>query len=615
MDSKAKLAATPPMGWNTWNKYGCNINEDLIKGTADIMVEQGYLAAGYEYLNLDDCWQSNERDENGTIIVDSAAFPNGIKALADYVHARGLKFGIYSSAGRETCAGRMASLGYEIQDAATYAEWGVDYLKYDNCNWGENDGPAHERFQTMKDAIDKTGRDMFYSICSWGVENTWEWASQIGQSFRTHDDIYNDWSSIVEIMAVHSKVTEYGGPGHWADPDMLEIGNGRLNYYESKAQMSLWAVMKAPLILGNTLAEMPRELYDIVTNPDIIAVNQDPLGIPARCVYHLSSTVDIWAGPLVNDSLVVVVVNWQHRFGGLPIDVSKDLSIGYHGANITATELWSGEVTYGPYIDVLLAAHEAKVYKFTGGTFDHSKLPIEQWSYYENTKEVVYPAASLNNTIHGLARRRGLEGSRGEDAHIIALGNVNPPETGALTFHQVQGQGVYAMRISYRDCFSWDPCGDKFTRRWNLRVTVNDGEPIWISLRSSHHWLGQHRNRYTMGIVLTQGENNHIHFDNPDGYAPSIETIDLRRLNDLPQVVVAGNDDHRTAFILPPMESGDPLATQGTLPAFGRAIVDYTWEWIIAAMLIIFAVWFIRIIRDRRRKQRKELEYILLTVS
>lgn len=167
-------------------------------------------------------------------------------------------------------------------------------------------------------------------------------------------------------------------------------------------------------------------------------------------------------------------------------------------------------------IDVFLAAHEAKVFKFTGGTFNHSKLPMEQWSIIANTDEEVYPAASLSNNVHGLARRRGLKKAIG-DAYVIALGNVNPPETGALTFHQVKGRGVYAMGITYRDCFSWDPCGNKFTRRWKLRVTVNDGEPTWISLRSSHHWLGQQRNRYTMGIVLTEGENNDIHFDNPDG--------------------------------------------------------------------------------------------------
>lgn len=177
---------------------------------------------------------------------------------------------------------------------------------------------------------------------------------------------------------------------------------------------------------------------------------------------------------------------------------------------------------FSTFIDVFLAEHEAKVYKFTGGTFNHSKLLIdERWSMIENTNEDLYPAASLNNTIHGLARRRGLEKAIGE-AYVIALGNVNPPETGALTFNQVKGRGVYAMKIHYRDCFSWQPCGTKFTRRWNLRVTVNDGEPTWISLKSSHHWLSQHYNHYTMGIILTQDGDNHIHFDNPDGFGKLI---------------------------------------------------------------------------------------------
>ncbi|KAI9305199.1 glycoside hydrolase superfamily, partial [Cunninghamella echinulata] len=257
---------------NTWNKYNCEINEQLIKGMADTMVNKGYQEAGYTFLNIDDCWQSNDRTRDGYIIIDNHSFPNGLHTVAKYVHDKGLKFGIYSSAGRQTCAGRMASSGYERQDAETYAKIGVDYLKYDNCNYDEGIS-GKTRYQTMYEAIEATGKDVFISVCNWGTENTWEWANKFGHSFRSHDDIYNDWKSIVEILNVHATILDQSGPGNWADPDMLEIGNGKLTVDESKTHFSLWAAMKSPLILGNDLSDMPDDLYNIVTNKHVIKVN------------------------------------------------------------------------------------------------------------------------------------------------------------------------------------------------------------------------------------------------------------------------------------------------------------------------------------------------------
>ncbi|KAI8344241.1 glycoside hydrolase superfamily [Chlamydoabsidia padenii] len=301
-----------------------------------MIVNHGYRDAGYIYLNLDDCWQSHERTSDGYIIVDSEAFPNGIHTVADYVHNQGLKFGIYSSAGRQTCAGRMASSGYEIQDAETYANMGVDYLKYDNCNYEEGIS-AKTRYESMANAINATGRRIFMSVCSWGTENTWEWASQYGHSFRTHDDIYNDWKSIVEILNVHATIVPNSGPGKWADPDMLEIGNGKLTVDESKTHFSIWAAMKSPLILGNNLSNMPKDLFDIVTNRNIIAINQDPLGLPAKRIVHVPNDRDIWLGELINQSMVLVLINYMDQPQSISIDMKH---YNYIGSDIMVLDLW-----------------------------------------------------------------------------------------------------------------------------------------------------------------------------------------------------------------------------------------------------------------------------------
>ncbi|ORZ22622.1 rice alpha-galactosidase [Absidia repens] len=324
------------MGWSTWNRYGCHIDEQLIRETSDMLVDHGYRDAGYSYLNLDDCWQSHERTSGGDIVIDSVAFPHGIRSVADYVHSRGLKFGIYSSAGRQTCAGRMASSGYESQDAQTYASMGVDYLKYDNCNYDEGVS-ARTRYEAMAKAINATERHILLSVCNWGTENTWEWAGEYGHSFRTHDDIYNDWKSIVEILNVHATVVSNSGPGNWADPDILEVGNGKLTVDESRTHFSIWAAMKAPLILGHSLNDIPKELYDIVMNRDVIAVNQDPLGLPARRITHIANDRDIWAGELANQSMVLVIINYLDKSQVFNIDVN---TYGYIGSSIMAHDLW-----------------------------------------------------------------------------------------------------------------------------------------------------------------------------------------------------------------------------------------------------------------------------------
>ncbi len=274
------LALTPPMGFNNWNTTHCRaeFNEAMVKGIADIFVDKGLKAAGYQYVNLDDCWALPQRDANGKLVPDPVRFPNGIKAVADYVHAKGLKFGIYTSAGTKTCntAGFPGGLGHEYSDAQQFADWGVDYLKYDNCN---NQGvDAVLRYTTMRDALKATGRSIVYSICEWGENKPWEWADGVGQLWRTTGDISDNWGSMLSIAKRNLPLAQYAGPGHWNDPDMLEVGNGGMTDSEYRSHFSLWSIMAAPLLIGSDLRKAPASAFEILGNREVIAVDQDPLG-------------------------------------------------------------------------------------------------------------------------------------------------------------------------------------------------------------------------------------------------------------------------------------------------------------------------------------------------
>src|ERR1019366_1953933 len=274
------LARTPPMGWNSWNKFACNVTEDAVRSVADAMVKSGMKDAGYQYIVIDDCWQIS-RDPDGNILADPKRFPSGIKALADYVHSLGMKFGIYSDAGTKTCGGRPGSRGYEFQDARTYARWGVDYLKYD---WCSTDGQTtQESYTLMRDALQLAGRPIVFSLCEWGNSKPWTWAPAVGHLWRTTTDIKDIWegkmtgngAGVVNIADMQVDLADFAGPGHWNDPDMLEVGNGGMNNTEYRSHFSLWCIMAAPLIAGNDIAAMKPEIHDILTNKDVIAADQD----------------------------------------------------------------------------------------------------------------------------------------------------------------------------------------------------------------------------------------------------------------------------------------------------------------------------------------------------
>ncbi|WP_405577994.1 NPCBM/NEW2 domain-containing protein [Streptomyces sp. NBC_01092] len=274
------LALTPPMGFNNWNSTHCRaeFNESMVKGIADIFVERGLKDAGYEYVNLDDCWALPTRDAGGKLVPDPVRFPGGIKAVADYVHAKGLKLGIYTSAGTKTCndAGFPGSLGHEYSDAQQFADWGVDYLKYDNCN---NQGvDAKQRYTTMRDALRATGRPIVYSICEWGENKPWEWAADVGHLWRTTGDISDNWGSMLSILKQNLPLAPHAGPGRWNDPDMLEVGNGGMTDTEYRSHFSMWSIMAAPLLIGSDLRSASAETFEILGNREVIAVDQDPLG-------------------------------------------------------------------------------------------------------------------------------------------------------------------------------------------------------------------------------------------------------------------------------------------------------------------------------------------------
>jgi alpha-galactosidase len=316
-DRNAALALTPQMGWNSWNKFQGRVSEQLIRETADAMATNGMKAAGYQYVNIDDLWQAPERDAQGNILSDPFRFPSGIKALADYVHSKGLKLGIYSDAGGHTCGGRPGSRDHEIQDAQAYASWGVDYLKYDWCDVGDLQAPA--AYKKMSDALHATGRPILFSLCEWGTSKPWTWARGVGQSWRTTGDIFAKFDGIIDhngswqehgvlqILDLQDGLRKYAGPGGWNDPDMLEVGNG-MSENEDRAHFTLWCFLDAPLISGNDLRHMNPDTLKILTNKDVIAVNQDPLGIEAL-KYSAQDGVEIWFKPLAHKAWAMCVLN------------------------------------------------------------------------------------------------------------------------------------------------------------------------------------------------------------------------------------------------------------------------------------------------------------------
>jgi alpha-galactosidase len=342
------LAATPPMGWNSWNLFAGRVTDKDVRDAADAMVTSGMKDAGYIYINIDDTWQG-QRDAQGNIQANSK-FPD-MKALADYVHSKGLKIGIYSSPGPTTCAKYEGSYGHEEQDAKTYAAWGMDYLKYDLCGFRKimneqapND-PAKQT-QMMKDAYIKmhkalvaTGRPILYSLCQYGWDAVWEWGPSVGgNAWRTTGDINATWDRMSLIGFSQAGLSKYAGPGHWNDPDMLEVGNGKLTEDENLTHMSLWAILAAPLLAGNDLSQMKPETAAILRNKEVIAIDQDPLGRQGDRVSEVGP-VEIWSKPLKGGDMAVALFNRDDT--ALPITL-KLSDVGF-GKSAKARDIWAAK--------------------------------------------------------------------------------------------------------------------------------------------------------------------------------------------------------------------------------------------------------------------------------
>lgn len=417
------LAATPPMGWNSWNRFACDIDERLARETADAMVASGMRDAGYVYLNLDDCWQVS-RAEDGTIVADPERFPGGMKALADYVHAKGLKFGIYTCAGTETCQGRPGSAGYEYIDARTYASWGVDYVKVDWCN---TVGMSSRRqYRIMQEAIERSGRPMVFSICNWGRDSPHIWGPYTGHLWRSSGDIADEFLRMLYNFYFTEQLSAFAGPGHWNDPDMLEVGNGGMSDEEYRAHFSLWAILAAPLIAGNDLRTMTEETRQILMNTEVIAVDQDPWGLPGvRIGQGLAAA---WARPVAREGTRAVVLFNPFWF---PEEMSVDwTSLGLASERAAVRDLWLHEDLgfFSNRFETTLSPHGARMILVQGtehvparGTTYLSDYP---WMYASNAKgEVLKDRAATGTplTLKGRHYPKGL-GAFGSSRVLYHLG-------------------------------------------------------------------------------------------------------------------------------------------------------------------------------------------------
>ncbi len=375
------LGQTPPMGWNSWNRFNRNINESLIREIADAMTATGLADAGYTYIVLDDFWHADTRDADGFPRCDSARFPSGMKALADYVHDRDLKLGIYSCAGRKTCGGRFGSFGHEYQDALQYARWGIDYLKYDWCN-SKNINPIGA-YTLMSEALRAAGRPIFFALCEWGDNQPWDWAEPLGHSWRTTGDIAcsfeqegaGEYNSVLRIIDLNARRRKHAGPGHWNDPDMLQVGNG-MSENEDRAHFSMWCMFSAPLILGNDIRGMSEATFAIVSNPEAIAIDQDPLGVQALR-HSADGELEFWFKPLANGDWAFCILNRGRTGRDCTIDwpqfdlTDEEVSgraTGFSATTYTVHDIWAGgqkSVTTRKPLRINVPGHDVKLYRLT----------------------------------------------------------------------------------------------------------------------------------------------------------------------------------------------------------------------------------------------------------
>ncbi|MFC9806131.1 NPCBM/NEW2 domain-containing protein [Streptomyces griseoaurantiacus] len=493
------LAATPPMGFNNWNSTHCRaeFDEKMVEGIADIFVEKGLRDAGYQYVNLDDCWALPARDADGHLVPDPARFPHGIKAVADYVHAKGLKLGIYTSAGTKTCnsAGFPGALGHEYSDARQFADWGVDYLKYDNCN---NQGvDAKQRYTTMRDALRATGRPIVYSICEWGENKPWEWAADLGQLWRTTGDIDDSWGSMLSILKKNLPLAPYAGPGHWNDPDMLEVGNGGMTDTEYRTHFSMWSVMAAPLLIGADLRTASDATFGILGNKEVLAVDQDPLGRQGTVV---SSEGGRWvvAKEMKDGSRAVALFN---ESGGAQRVATTAAAVGLPRATgYTVRDLWRHETRNSAgTLAATVPAHGTVLLRVAADGRWAQYPPAAELGLEGSTLTRAGGTADLTSVLGGLGRTPALDASVSLDApegwtvraqsptRTAVLRNGHPLHTSwRVSVPEGAATGAYdlTVRAAYRS-----PTGARVRTAVPVRATVAVPPPAGTSSLGDLPWL------------------------------------------------------------------------------------------------------------------------------
>ncbi|MFE2476750.1 NPCBM/NEW2 domain-containing protein [Streptomyces sp. NPDC059389] len=505
------------MGFNNWNSTHCRaeFNEAMVKGIADLFVAKGLKAAGYQYVNLDDCWALPNRDAAGNLVADPVRFPGGIKALADYVHSKGLKFGIYTSAGTKTCdtAGFPGGLGHEQQDASLFASFGVDYLKYDNCN---NQGvDAKKRYADMADALRRTGRPIVFSLCEWGENQPWTWASSLGHLWRTTGDIGDSWSSMISIAHKNQPLAPYAGPGRWNDPDMLEVGNGGMTATEYRTHFTLWSMMSAPLLIGSDLRKATAETFDILSNPDVIALDQDALGKQGTVVSSSGGLV-VMAKELANGDRALSLTNETGSTATISARTDA-LGIG-NRAPYALKDLWTkaASANTSGTISASVAPHATVVYRITpgpaplppAGTSDLSDLP---WTGVSNGWGPVEKDRSNGEQAAGDGRTLTVGGAtyaKGLGAHAA----------GTLTYHL--GGRCTALKVDVGVDDESSRTGAVAFQVYRDTVKVADSGVVTTS-DAARTLSADLTGGQTLRLVVTDGGNG-IDYDHADWAAPRL---------------------------------------------------------------------------------------------
>jgi alpha-galactosidase len=473
------LAKTPPMGFNDWNAFGCNVSEQLIKQTADYFVSSGLKAAGYKYVNIDDCWMTHTRVD-GKLVPDPVKFPDGIRGTADYVHSLGLKLGIYEDAGTATCAGYPGSLGHEQTDAQTFADWGVDYLKYDNCNNAGSTTKQQyiDRYTTMRDALAATGRPIVYSICEWGVNQPWTWAGDVGNLWRTTGDISDNWNSLKSIVNQNAPLDAAAHPGAWNDPDMLEVGNGGMTDTEYRSHFSLWAEMAAPLLIGTDLRKATPQTMSILLNKDVIAVDQDPLGVQGRVVQTDGQHL-VFAKPLANGDVAVALFNEGDTAATISTSANQ-VGLGKPQGAYTLTDLWSKQVTESAgTIAAQVPAHGTVMYRVhNAGNWDSyppsTAVSVDVAPAYPGGPVVMKPGAA--NTVTATLADNGRVPAENPSIELTAPDGWAVERTSASTDSAVPSGGTATAT------WSVTPPADATPGSYSLTATAdyqwNDGTQL-----------------------------------------------------------------------------------------------------------------------------------------